>query len=59
MFTLVQNINQVLVKFSFPINLTEGSFENLEFIFQKRKIAILYKNIDLKAFLLFGYHLLG
>ncbi|MDD3773722.1 MAG: hypothetical protein PHW50_00315 [Patescibacteria group bacterium] len=46
----VKGIDQVLKKFLFPINLVEGNFENLAFVFQKNKIKILYKNIDLKSF---------
>jgi len=46
----VKNIKQVLANFSFPISLTKGCFENLEFIFYENTVEVLHRGIDLKNF---------
>lgn len=46
----VVNVAQVASKFPFDIELTEGKFEDIEFIFKNDKLAITYKGIDLKDF---------
>ena len=46
----VQNIKEVLGHFLFPINLTEGNFKELEFVFHNKGIKILYQGIDLSNF---------
>ncbi|MBT3355999.1 hypothetical protein HN784_04175 [bacterium] len=46
----VANIEQVAKKFPFAVELTEGAFKDLEFIFQNEHLAILHKGVDLKDF---------
>ena len=46
----VQDIDQVVDKFPFPINLTRGSYRNLEFVFQNRNPKILHNGVDLNHF---------
>ncbi len=46
----VEHIDQILDRFSFPVILSKGSFNNLEFIFKGRKTTILHKGRDLKDF---------
>ena len=46
----VPNIDQVVKKISFPMDLTKGHFRNIEFIFKDNQISVLHKNIDLKNF---------
>jgi glutathione synthase/RimK-type ligase-like ATP-grasp enzyme len=43
-------IDQMLARFKFPIELTEGNFYNLEFIFQNKKVKVLHNGVDLKSF---------
>jgi glutathione synthase/RimK-type ligase-like ATP-grasp enzyme len=45
-----ENIEQMLVKFPFPIKLTEGNFYNLEFIFQGSVVKVLHNGVDLNSF---------
>lgn len=46
----VPNMDQVVKKISFPMDLTKGHFRNIEFIFKDNQISVLHKNIDLKDF---------
>ncbi|MFH1189010.1 MAG: hypothetical protein V1652_04185 [bacterium] len=46
----VQNIEQMINKFPFPINLTKGKYQNLEFIFQNGILKILHNGINLDHF---------
>jgi len=46
----VENVGQVIEKFPFDVELTEGRFEDLEFVFQDRHVFITHKGIDLKRF---------
>ncbi|MDZ7612111.1 MAG: hypothetical protein U5L10_05085 [Candidatus Moranbacteria bacterium] len=45
-----KNVAQAIKKFPFAIELTNGKFNDLEFIFQKGRIAILREGVDLKEF---------
>lgn len=47
---IVPNMQQVIDKFPFPIELTKGNFSNLEFIFHSGKTIILHKGIDIREF---------
>lgn len=46
----VVNIAQTIKKFPYPVELTEGAFKNLEFIFQDNGVTITHKGIDLRDF---------
>lgn len=46
----VKDIEKVLARFPFPINLTKGNFKELEFIFHKKNTKILYNGINLTNF---------
>lgn len=46
----VRNMQQVVDKFSFPVELTKGQLKNLEIVFQDGKISIFHKGEDLKDF---------
>jgi glutathione synthase/RimK-type ligase-like ATP-grasp enzyme len=46
----VGHIDQILDRFSFPVTLSKGSYNDLEFIFKGRKTTILHKGRDLKDF---------
>ncbi len=41
---------QVIKKFPFPINLTEGTYTDLELVFQKGAAKALYKGVDMSTF---------
>jgi glutathione synthase/RimK-type ligase-like ATP-grasp enzyme len=45
-----RNISQVIKKFPFDIELTKGTFKNIEFRFQEQGATILYNGVDLKDF---------
>jgi len=45
-----RNISKVIEKFPFDIELTKGTFKDIEFRFQKEGFTILYNGIDLKDF---------
>jgi hypothetical protein len=46
----VVNIAQTIDKFPYPVELTEGSFKNLEFTFQDKGVTITHKGVDLRDF---------
>lgn len=46
----VNNIGQVIDKFSFPIDLTRGKYQNLEFIFKNGNFKVLHNGVDLNRF---------
>lgn len=46
----VHNMQQVVNKFSFPVELTKGQLKNLEVVFQNGKLSIFHKGVDLKTF---------
>jgi glutathione synthase/RimK-type ligase-like ATP-grasp enzyme len=46
----VENIDQILNKFSFPVTVSKGNYRDLEFIFKGQKVKILHKGRDLKEF---------
>ncbi|MFO7807502.1 MAG: hypothetical protein R6V40_03745 [Candidatus Moraniibacteriota bacterium] len=46
----LKNLNCVLEKFPFPVNLTKGSFSRLQFSFQGDRFSITHKGKDLKNF---------
>ncbi|MFH1559412.1 MAG: hypothetical protein ABIC19_02725 [Patescibacteria group bacterium] len=46
----VKNIKQITDKFLFPINLTKGKYQDLEFIFQDNNPEILYNGVNLNCF---------
>lgn len=46
----VRNIQQVIDKFPFPIELTKGQFKNLEILFCNGEIKILHDGVDLRSF---------
>jgi glutathione synthase/RimK-type ligase-like ATP-grasp enzyme len=46
----VKTMKQVLAQFSYPINLTKGNFEKLEFLFQKNSVKVLFSGRNLKEF---------
>lgn len=41
---------QVIQKFPFPINLTKGTYLNLELVFQKGIVRALYRGVDMSTF---------
>ncbi len=43
-------MQQVIDRFSFPVNLTKGRFKELEIVFQNGEASVLYKGIDIKEF---------
>ncbi len=46
----VGNMQQVIDRFPFSIELTKGQFKDIEIIFQNKKTTILYKGIDIRKF---------
>lgn len=46
----VGHMDQILDRFSFPVTLSKGEYEDLEFIFKGRNTKILHKGCDLKNF---------
>lgn len=46
----VPNMQQVIDRFPFPIELTKGQFKNLELILQDGKIKVLHKGVDIREF---------
>lgn len=46
----VSNISQVAAKFPFDVELTEGKFKDIEFVFQNDNLTITYKGTDLRDF---------
>jgi D-alanine-D-alanine ligase-like ATP-grasp enzyme len=46
----VHNMQQVIDRFSFPIELTKGRFKNLEFILQNGQAKILHGGVDIREF---------
>lgn len=46
----VANVQQVIDKFPFPVELTKGQFNDLKIIFQGGRVVILHKDVDLREF---------
>ena len=46
----VRNIQKVIDKFPFSVDLTKGQFNNLEIIFNKGDVTILHDGVDLREF---------
>ncbi|MFC1644798.1 RimK family alpha-L-glutamate ligase [Patescibacteria group bacterium] len=46
----VRNMQKVIDKFPFPVDLTKGQFNKLEIIFNKGDVTILYDGVDLREF---------
>ena len=46
----VKNMQQVIDRFSFPIELTKGKLKNIKIIFKKNKVTVTHNDIDLKKF---------
>jgi len=46
----VKNMQQVINRFSFPIELTKGTLKNIKIVFKKNKILVTHNDIDLKNF---------
>jgi glutathione synthase/RimK-type ligase-like ATP-grasp enzyme len=46
----IPNIQQVIDKFSYPVDLTKGKFDDLEIVFKEKQVKILHKGVDLKEF---------
>jgi len=46
----VGNISQIIKKFPYAIELTEGKFKDLEIAFQEKGVTITHKGVDLKEF---------